>query len=153
MPPPRRLTPKNEMRLFAGLVVQPFLAAAVAFVAFPFLLVDGRGRPLADPSHVPGLNDAAITVALGTGIVALAVTMVFVWPIAVWLTRRRQLSFGDSLLFGLTFGNLTYFLLVAATGWRIYSATNLMQGMAFSSLLGLTGAAAFWFLALRRRPD
>jgi hypothetical protein len=147
------LTPKNEMRLFAGLVVQPFLAAAVAFFAFPFLLVDGRGRPPANSGHLPSVTDAAISAALGTGIVALAVTMVFVWPIAVWLTKRRQLSLGDSLLFGLAFGNLTYVLLVVATGWRVSGVASLMQGVAFSSLLGLTSASAFWFLTLRHLPD
>jgi hypothetical protein len=42
---PRTLTAAEEMRLFVGFVVQPFVAAGVAFFAFPFLLLgrDGAG--------------------------------------------------------------------------------------------------------------
>ena len=43
----RTLTPADEMRLFAGLAVQPFVAAGVAFVGFPVFLLDRTGRTLA----------------------------------------------------------------------------------------------------------
>jgi hypothetical protein len=66
--------------------------------------------------------------------------------------RRRQLTLGDALLFGLAFGNLPCFLLFIATGSKIPGVAFLVRGMAFSSVLGLAGAAAFWALALRPTP-
>jgi hypothetical protein len=72
---PRTLTPAQELRLLAGLALQPFLAAGVAFVSFPLVLLDRTGRTLAGgfPSDP---TDAAISVALGVGVVALFVTIV-----------------------------------------------------------------------------
>jgi hypothetical protein len=63
------LRPADEVKLFAGLAVQPFLAAGVAFVSFPLVLLDRSGRTLAGgfPSNP---TDAAISVALGVGVVA-----------------------------------------------------------------------------------
>lgn len=40
---PRTLTPAEEMRLFAGLAAQPFVAAGVAFVSVPILLLREPG--------------------------------------------------------------------------------------------------------------
>jgi hypothetical protein len=138
----------SDARLTAGLVVQPLVAAVVAFLAFPFVLLDGSGRDIAG-GYPNNAHEAALSVALGSGFVALVMTMVFVWPTAALLTRRRQLTLGDALLFGLAFGNLAYLLLAIVTGGRIPGVAVLVRGMAFSTLLGLAGAAAFWALALR----
>ena len=87
----RTLTPADQLKLFVGLAVQPFLAAAVAFVSFPLVLLDRAGRTLAGgfPSDP---TDAAISVALGVGVVALFVTLVGVLPTAVWVAKHRRLT-------------------------------------------------------------
>jgi hypothetical protein len=137
------------MKLLAGLVVQPFLAGGLAFFGFHVFLIDGNGRTLA--GGVPSdLTDAAVSVAFGTGLVALLVTVVGVLPTAVFLTKRRQLSLREALLFGLGFGNLPYVLLAVAAGGT-YGLAGLVRGVAFSSLLGLAGATVFWAIALRRQ--
>jgi hypothetical protein len=71
---PRTLTSDEEMRLLAGFVVQPFLAAGVAFMIFPWLLLDRAGRTLAGGSPADP-TAAAVSVALATGIAACLVTL------------------------------------------------------------------------------
>ena len=44
---PRTLSSAEEMRVFAGMVVQPFLAAGLAFIGFPLFLLDLERRTLA----------------------------------------------------------------------------------------------------------
>jgi hypothetical protein len=144
----RLRTQPSDARLLVGLFVQPFLAAGVAFLSFPFLLLDRSGRTLAggltsDPT------DAAVSVAVGVGVVALVVTVVGVLPTVLWLTERRHPSLTETLLFGLAFGNLPYVLMAIAAGGT-YGFTGFIRGVGFSSLLGLTGAAIFWAIALRR---
>lgn len=85
---PRSLSPLEEMRVLGGLVVQPFLAGAVAFVTSPLLLLDRHGQTL--PGGYPAdATDAALSVAFGAGIVAGIVTLLCVGPAAVWLMKRR----------------------------------------------------------------
>jgi hypothetical protein len=148
-PSPRTLTPSEELLVAGGLLVQPFLAAVLAFALFPRLLLDRQGQALAggypmDPA------DAAVSVAIGAGIVAGAVTLLGVLPSAVWLVRRRNLTLAETLLLGLGFGNLPYGLMAIAAGGT-YGVEGLLRGVAFSSLLGLSGAALFWLIALRSR--
>jgi hypothetical protein len=137
----------------AGLAIQPFLAAIVAFFAFPVFLLDRNGETLAG-GHPYDSTDAAASVAFGTGLVALFMTIAAVLPTALWLTRRFQLSLRDALLFGLGFGNLPYVLFAVATGGT-YGIAGLVRGVTFSSMLGLVGATVFWAIALRRQgaPD
>ena len=134
------------MRMFAGLAVQPFLASAVALVAFPVLLLDRSGRTLA--GSFPGdVADAARSVAIGAGIVAFFVTLLVAAPTAVWLTKRRVVSLRDALLLGVGFGNLPFILGTVLGG--SYGVAGFVRGMAFSSLLGLIGSAVFWAIAIR----
>ena len=135
------------MRVLGGLVVQPFLAGGLAFVTFPLVLLDQSGRTWAGgyPSDV---TDSALSVALGVGIVAGVVALIGVLPTAVWLMKRRYLTLRATLLFGLGFGNLPYILMALAAGGK-YGLSGLLRGVGFSSLLGLSGAALFWFIALR----
>jgi hypothetical protein len=128
-------------------VVQPFLAAGVAVLSFPVLLLDRSGRTLAG-GLMPDATDAAVSVALGTGLVALVVTAAGVLPTVLWLTERRRVSLREALLFGLGFGNLPYVLMAIAAGGT-YGFTGFVRGVGFSSLLGLTGAATLWAIALR----
>ena len=152
---PRTLSPAEEMRVLAGLVVQPFLAAGLAFIAFPVFLLDSEGRTLAG-GYPSDPTASALSVALGAGVVAGVVTLIGVLPIAVWMMRRHQLTLKETLVFGLGFGNLPYVLLAATAGGRTYGPAGLLRGLAFASLLGLSGAALFWIICLRprrSRPD
>ena len=79
--PLRILTPADEKRLFAALVIQPFLAALVAFVAFPFVILDRTVRTLSYGAPTD-LAEAALAVALGTALVAFLVTVFGVFPAA-----------------------------------------------------------------------
>lgn|SRR5262245_17046867 len=145
----RSLTASEQMRLFVGLLIQPLLAGSVAFLIFPVFLLDQNGRSLA--GGVPGNpTDAAVSVAVGVGLVAVFVTVLGVWPTAVWLMKRRLVSLREALVFGLGFGVLPYVLLAVATGGKTYGVEGLVRGVAFSSLLGVAGAAAFWAIALRQ---
>lgn len=143
---PRTLNSAEEMRVLAGLLVQPFLAAGLAFIAFPLLLLDGNGRALAG-GYPSDPTDAALSVAIGTFLVAGVVTLIGVLPTAVWIMKRHQLTLGETLVFGLGFGNLPYVLMAAA--WGTHGQAGLLRGVAFASLLGLSGAALFWIMTLR----
>jgi hypothetical protein len=134
------------MRVFWGIVLQPFLVGGLAFLSFPVLLLDRRGRTLA--GGVPAdVIDAARSVAIGAGLVALLIALLGVLPTAVWLTKRRRVSLGEAILFGLGFGNLPFALGTILAG--TYGVPGFVRGVVFSSLLGLAGAAAFWTIALR----
>jgi hypothetical protein len=142
-------------RLLVGLAVQPVLAAAVAFVLFPVVMLDGDGRTLAG-GYPSDPTDAALSMAAGVAIVATAVTFVGVLPTALWLTKGRQPSLADSLLFGLAFGMVTYVvLLLVLAGGRTYGLPGLLRGLLCSCAIAVTGAAVFWVIALRprRQPD
>jgi hypothetical protein len=135
------------MRLLVGLALQPFLAAGVAFVSFP-LLLDRSGRSLAG-GFPADATDAAASVAFGVGIVAVFVTVVGVLPAVVWILKRRPITLPLALLFGLAFGNLPVVLgRVLAGGYGVAGA---LRGHAFASVIGLTGAAGFWVIAVSRR--
>ncbi len=144
---PRTLSRLEEMRLLGGAVVQPFLAAALAFTTFPVFLLDREGQTLGG-GYPSNPTDAALSVAVGAGIVAAVVTLLGVLPTAVWLLKRRRPTLRESLSFGLGFGILPYVLMGTAAG-RTYGPSGLLRGLAFSSMLGLSGAAVFWVIALR----
>jgi hypothetical protein len=146
----RTLTPAEEMRVLVGVAVQPFVAAVLGLITFPVFLLDRNGQTLAggSPSNVP---DAAGSVAAGVGLVALFVTVVGALPTAVWLMKRRRISLLEALAFGLGFGNLPFAFgaLIAGT----HGIAGFIRGAAFSSLLGVAGAAVFWYIALQSRID
>lgn len=135
---PRTLTAAEEMRLCAGFVVQPFVAGVMAFVSFP-LLVIGR---LESGSYDPA--DAALSVAGGTVMLAIGITIVFAVPTAIWVLKRRAVSFRRALFFGLAIGNIP-----VAVGGAL--AGTSFGAVLFSSLIGMTGAAVFWAISIRGR--
>jgi hypothetical protein len=94
------------------------------------------------------VTDAAVSVALGAGIVAGLVVLVGVLPLAVWLIKRRDLTLTTTLMFGLGFGNLPYVLFGVAAGGT-YGVTGLLRGVMFSSVPGLVGAAVFWLISIQ----
>ncbi len=136
-----------------GFLVQPFLAGLVAFVAFPFLLLGRAGLGFSDPAQ------AALSVAGGTFMFAIGITLVCVVPTAVWVVKRRALAFKRALLFGLAIGNLPVAIGgVAAALQRLLRSSappaNPLAAMGlvvFSSLIGVTCAAAFWAISIRGR--
>jgi hypothetical protein len=138
------------MKLFAGLVVQPFIAGGLAFFLFPWLLLDSNGRSLAGGSPTDAVA-AARSVAIGAGILAFVITLVAALPTAVWLTKRRFVSFAEALLWGLGFGNTPMVIgtLLAGT----YGVAGFVRGVAFSSVLGIASAAMFWTISLRRQRE
>lgn len=146
--PLRRLTPADEMRLFAGLSVQPFLAAFVAFASFPYVLLDRAGRTAAG-SYPNDPTDTAMGLAFGVAIVALVVILVGVLPTAVWIVKRRRLTLAYALVFGFGFGNLPVVLGAVLSGGP--GAGGLLRTHAFASLIGVTGAAVFWAISIRGR--
>ncbi len=138
----RTLTRSEQLRLLAGLAAQPFLAAAVAFVFFPLLLVRRSGQILA------GGTDAAVSMAFGVGLVVLILTASLGLPVSLWLMKRGPVTLTRSLLIGLMLADLPILLGYVFTG--TYGATATLRGFTFASLIGLTGAAALWLIALRR---
>ena len=144
----RALSPAEEMRVFWGIVVQPFVAGGLAFISVPALLLDRSGRTLAGGFPSDAI-DAARSVAIGAALVALIVALAGALPTAVWLAKRRRVSLGEALLFGLGFGNLPFAVGAILAG--TYGLSGVLRAMAFASLLGLAGAAAFWTIALREQ--
>lgn len=136
----------KELRLLLGVFVQPFVAGGLAFLVSPLLLLDSSGQTLAGgfPANVA---DMARSVAVGAGLVALAVAMVGVLPLSLWLTNRRRVSLAEALLWGLALGNCPFVLGTLFAG--SYGIEGIVRGLAFSSLLGVAGAAAFWAIAMR----
>jgi hypothetical protein len=144
--PVRTLSPAEEMKVFVGVIVQPLVAAWLAFIAFPIFLLDRNGHTLAGgvPSDRMG---AAFSVAIVVGVVALLVTVVGALPAALWLMKRRRISLQEALLAGLGFGNLPFALGGLTAG--IYGIAGLIRGLAFSSVLGAVCGGVFWCVALR----
>ena len=136
----RSLTPKEEMRLFKGFAVQPFLAAAVAFFSFPLLLM-GRGGTVFDP-----LWQVALGVAIYVWVGALVITIFCVVPTTLWVVKRIRVSVVQSLAWGFAFANLPFAIITIGNG-RGDSA--LLSRHAFVTLIGLAGATAFWAIAIR----
>jgi hypothetical protein len=144
MKAPREASPDQDLRLFAGLAVQPFAAAALGFLAFPLFAANQGGAFSAD---------AALSLAVGAGIVALMVTVFVAMPLALWYSRRGWPTLKQVLLFGVALGNLPVVVigvlanLSAAGQGRPASlpAGALVAGTAF----GLAGALLFWLIAIR----
>ena len=144
---PRMLTAAEEMRLSAGFVVQPLVTAAAAFVLFPFLLLDRAGETFAG-GHPSDVTASAMSIAAGTFIAAVVI-LAGVVPTAVWVLKRRALSFAQALGFGVAFGNLPIAIGTVLVG--SYGLVPFLRSVAFASLVGLTGAAVFWAISIRGR--
>jgi hypothetical protein len=82
------MTPKAEMRVLVGLVVQPFVAFAAASLAFPG------------------------PVALGAVVTAVFVVIVGALPTIAWLARRGPITLGKALTIGALLGNLPIVLIL-----------------------------------------
>jgi hypothetical protein len=155
------LSSKDEIRLFAGLAVQPFVGAALAFLSFP--LVDYSGRALYGGFPADTV-DAAISFAFGVSIVALFVTVCGALPIVLYLLKRGPLTLKEVLVGGAALGNAPFILVVAGivasqvargtmsseVGHLWYGLPGAIRSTAISSFIGLGSAAVFWVVAGRR---
>jgi ABC-type Co2+ transport system permease subunit len=66
------------------------------------------------------------------------------------VVRRRPLTLIQALLFGLGFANLPVVLGTVLTRGG-YGVAGVLRGLAFASLIGLAGTAAFWVISIRGR--
>jgi len=146
-PLPRTLTAAEEMRLCAGFVVQPLVTAVAAFVLFPFLLLDRAGETFAG-GHPGDVTGSAVSIAAGTFIAAVVILSGVV-PTAVWVLKRRALTFAQTLIFGVAFGNLP--IVIGTVLGGSYGLMPFLRSVVFASLVGLTGAAVFWAISVRGR--
>ena len=160
MTEPQTLTPGQESRLLHGLVVQPFVAAALAFALFPLVdytgrLVYGGGRP-ADPI------ETAMGFGVMTGVVASFVTGFVAYPTLHWLLKRGPLTLAQTLIGGVVLGNVPGALIVLLLAARhlsrevtptlentTYGAVGAIRIVMLGSILGLVCALVFWGLAGR----
>ena len=131
------MTPKAEMRVLVGLVVQPFVAFAAASLVFPG------------------------PVALGAALGAVFVVIVGALPAIAWLSRRGPITLAKALVSGALLGNLpmvVILLLSALTGnLRVPEGGPGLGGLgpfesaAFGAFVGVSCAFVFW-LIVRRAP-
>jgi hypothetical protein len=104
------LSSKDELRLFAGLAVQPFVGTALAFISVP--LVDYSGRALYGGFPADS-GDAATSFAFGVSIVAVCVTVCGALPTVLYLLKRSPLTLKQVLVGGVALGNAPFILMVA----------------------------------------
>lgn len=138
------MTPKDEMRVLVGLVVQPIVAGVATFVLFP--LFDDR---------VYG----ALSMAFATGLAAVFVTLLGALPAIAWCSRG-PVTFTRTAVAGAILGIvpvLVLMLLVALHGEGVTansSVTNFIldgsRAGSFGATIGLVCATVFWWVAGRR---
>jgi hypothetical protein len=142
----------QEVRLFAGLAVQPFVAAAVGFMMFP--LIEWSNSALRRGTS-GDLVDGAVAVAAGAGLAAFFVTLLGALPIVVWRMRRGPLTLRQVLLGGALLGNLPFAVIVplaaaaggSGAGW--FWPLGAIRALAVGAVFGMAGAAVFWAIAVR----
>lgn len=140
----RALSPRDERRVFLGLLVQPFLAAALTYLAFP--VIDATGRPLYG-GRAGDSSDAAIALSLGVAVVAAVITVAAALPTAVWFMKRTTITLGRAALFGLLLGNIP--VVVGSILAGSYGPAGTARASVIGTLLGVSGAALFWLIAIR----
>ena len=133
----------SSLSVGGGLLVQPVVAAALAFATFPILEVTGRG-------YVGVTDDmfgAAIAVAAGAAFLAFVVAFAGALPLFLWLAKRGPISLKQALLCGIALGNAPVlpFLLTGTT----YGIEGTIRAIAFAALHGAAGALVFWAMAIR----
>ena len=150
----RGLSVAQEMRLFAGFVVQPFAAAILGFTTFPLIDLSGRalyGGVATDPMA------AAVSIALGAGFAAFFVTLCGAFPVVVWLLKRGPLTLKQILWGGVILGNVPFAIIVplaaitsstdAGATW--FGPIAMVRALAAGAMFGLAGATLFWAISIR----
>lgn len=156
----------HSLRLWAAFALAPFMAAAVAYAAFPvFWQLSGRTGQIASPRD-PSLAFAIIAFVAGAAVTAFGAV-----PLVFHLLRRGPITLRMAVWYGALLGNAPFALYVfglivpltighmaagTMTG-RWLSISELVAGAIRVGLLGSTlGAASgawFWFVGLRERWD
>lgn len=142
----RALSPADGRRVFLGLLVQPLLAAALTYLAFP--VIDATGRPLYGGRPVDSA-DAAIALSFGVAVVAALLTVGLVFPTVIWVMKRTTVTLGRAALFGVLFGNLPVVIRSIVAG--SYGPAGAVRASIFGTFLGVSGATLFWLIAIRGR--
>jgi hypothetical protein len=155
----RTLSAEDEKLLMRGLAVQPFVAAAMAFLLFPGIDYTGiliHGAPAGE------FLEAAFPFSVLVGVAASFVTGLLVYPGLRWLLKRGSLTKTTTLISGAVFGNVPCALIVAALAARhlsrgvtptlrntTYSGAGALRLVVFGTVIGVVSAAAFWWLSGR----
>ena len=160
MKEPQTLTPAQESSLLRGLVVQPFVAAALAFALFP--LVDYTGRLVYGSGRTVDPIETAVGFGVMAGVVASFVTGLIAYPSLNWLLKRGPLRRAQTVLGGVVLGNVPGALIVLLLAARhlsrevtptlentTYGAAGAIRIVILGSILGLACALVFWWLAGR----
>lgn len=145
------------MRVLAGLLVQPAVAGAAAFVLFP--LLDYTNRALGLYFGQLDYVRAARSVALGAAVAAVFVTLLGALPAIAWLANR-PVTLSRTLTAGGVLGNAPAALLLLLIGLHgndgrtmydaLYGVAGVLRTIAFGTLIGLACATVFWWTSARR---
>ena len=154
------MTPKVEMRVLAGLAVQPVAAFAAAFVAFPALIYTGSAVGNY-PGAFPDPTGAAASVAFAAALASVFVCIAGALPAIAWLARRGPLTLAKSLVSGAVLGNMpaaVILILAALTGNLVVPETGpaidvvrMLPTIGFGAIVGMACAFVFWMIA--REPE
>jgi hypothetical protein len=143
MAPQEAQAPVTEMRILAGLALQPFVTAGAAFLLFPVLVLDRTGQAFAR-GRPASVVDSAASVAFAVGFVSVPVVVCAVLPALLWFRRRGLLTRFRTLVAGMAFGNVPIVIgyLLAGT----YGPIETARTVVYASAIGLSGAAVFWLV-------
>ena len=156
----RMLTPAQESRLMRGLLVQPFVAAALAVALFP--LIDYTGRLVYGGGRTIDPIETAVGFGVMAGVVASFVTGFVAYPSLRWLLKRGPLTRSQAMTGGVVLGNVPGALIVSLLAARhlsrgvsptlentAYGPAGAARIVVLGSILGLVCALVFWRLAGR----
>ena len=171
----RMLSRSEELMVLIGLAVQPFVAGLAAFLLFPLINPSGRavyeyqGARMVIEHRTPDVVDAARSVALAVGLVAVPLTALVALPSLAWLLKRGPITITQTLVAGAASGNIPLvvgFILISLRGPRQSLRPNLpadfptfpepsaivqpLYSILFASAIGIVSAIAFWLIAGRR---
>ncbi len=112
-PPP----PQSTGRLILGLALLPPAAALLMFLTGIVMwrmnvwILEGRGS-----------LDAAMSLGLGVGLLAIPMAIVAIFPIA-WLSHRQQLTFPNLLTTGVVIANVPFGVIIASVLLRVLNGS------------------------------
>jgi hypothetical protein len=149
---------RRALRMLAGFVIAPPTAVLIALATYEALWYAGflpHGAPIDS-------LDAAASLGIAVGILAVVVTVLGAVPAVLWLIGRRPPSLATLLVLGAVLGNVPFALIVAgivarqlASGTRLadigqywYGPSGALVRITNGLISGMGSAAAFWFVSL-----
>ena len=142
------LSPDAEKRLMRGLAVQPFLTALLGFIFFP----GWAHQRTIDADAV----QAAIAFGVLVGMVGTFITVCAAYPAVLWLLKRDAVTLPRTLIAGTLLGNIPAAIAVIAASVSgrgdgfLLDLYGSRPAIALGSLVGITSAAVFWWMAGRQ---